>query len=66
MANEQKLTKGQAEFLAAVRSRQSKSFHIRVIEPVERLGLVQFCGGTFRLVGRNAYPAHCFVPTEAA
>lgn len=55
-----KLTKGQRAFLKAVDADSAEQFHVSVIEPCERMGLVQFIGGTFRLVGRNAYPARCF------
>jgi hypothetical protein len=58
-----KLTKGQRDFFAAVACVERGCFHRRVIEPVERMGLVLFVGG-FRLVGRNSFPADKFVLTE--
>jgi len=58
-ADKVRLTKGQREFLDAVRAGSNRQFHRMVIEPVEALGLVKFTGG-LRLVGRNAYPATYF------
>ena len=64
MASSQKirLTKGQRDFLGAVRTGDRRTFHKRVIEACEDLGLVVYVGGqAFRLVGRNSYPANDFV-----
>jgi hypothetical protein len=58
-----RLTKGQAEFLCAVANGEHRVFHRRVIEPVEKLGLVWFCGG-LRLVGCNAFASTKFVLTD--
>lgn len=61
MAQIRHLTKGQRDFLTAVRNGEHKSFHKRVIEAVEAMDLVQYVGGqAFRLVGRNSYPASDF------
>lgn len=58
-----KLTKGQREFFRAVATGERACFHRRVIEPLERLGLVWFTGG-FRLLGCNSFSATKFVLTE--
>ena len=59
-----KLTKGERDFLTAIRHFPGRSFHRTVIERCERKGLAFFIGGTPRLIGRNSYSAVHFALTQ--